>query len=66
VKEVVARGISCFNVDTRLRLSFINQLAQSFEEGEQTDLRKLLGGAREAVKNAVKEKMTLFGSGGKM
>ncbi len=62
VLEVIKRGVSCFNVDTNTRLAFINQLERSLKEGDQTDLRKLLGGAKDAVKAAVKHKMELFGS----
>lgn len=66
VKEVIERGVSCFNVDTSLRLAFINQLQRSFKEGDQTDLRKLLGGAKDAVKEAVRHKIDLFGSAKKI
>jgi len=67
VREVVARGINCFNVDTATRISFVNSLTKSLHEQGQLsfDLRKLMGGAREAVKNTVKEKMKSFGSDGK-
>lgn len=65
VKEVIKRGVSCFNVDTSIRLSFIGQLRQSLETSEETDLRKLLGASKDAVKKTVKEKMEFFGSVGK-
>jgi len=67
VKEVIARGICCFNVDTAIRLAFVNNLVKSVgERGDLAfDVRKLLGGAREAVKNTVKEKISYFGSAGK-
>ncbi|HBI33547.1 MAG TPA: tagatose-bisphosphate aldolase [Candidatus Moranbacteria bacterium] len=68
VKEVIARGICCFNVDTATRISFVNSLTKSLHEQGQLsfDLRKLMGGAREAVKNTVKEKIKYFGSDGKI
>jgi len=67
VKEVIARGISCFNVDTATRLAFINNLVKVIREQNDVsfDLRKLLGGAREAVKETVKQKIKYFGSDGK-
>jgi ketose-bisphosphate aldolase len=65
VKEVIARGISCFNVDTATRLAFISRLVQSLKDGDQTDLRKLMGEAKDAVKKAVMHKIDLFGSAGK-
>ncbi|MDD5083819.1 MAG: class II fructose-bisphosphate aldolase [Candidatus Moranbacteria bacterium] len=65
VTEVINRGVSCFNVDTSTRLAFIGQLRQSLENGDETDLRKLLAASKDAVKKTVKEKMTYFGSAGK-
>jgi fructose-bisphosphate aldolase class II len=67
VKEVISRGISCFNVDTAIRLAFVNNLVKAVKEQDNIsfDLRKLLGDAREAVKQAVKEKIKIFGSDGK-
>lgn len=67
VKEVVARGISCFNVDTATRLAFVNSLVKAVREQNEIsfDIRKLLGDAREAVKETVKQKIKSFGSDGK-
>lgn len=67
VKEVIRRGVCCFNVDTATRLAFVSSLIKSVrEQGEVSfDLRKLLGGAREAVKDTVKLKIKYFGSAGK-
>jgi len=67
VAEVIKRGISAFNVDTALRIAFVNNLINSTKNQGETsfDVRKLLGGAREAVKEEVKKKMKIFGSDGK-
>ncbi|HAV11678.1 MAG TPA: tagatose-bisphosphate aldolase, partial [Candidatus Moranbacteria bacterium] len=67
VKEVVSRGISCFNVDTATRLAFVNSLVKAVREQNEIsfDVRKLLGDAREAVKETVKQKIKSFGSDGK-
>ncbi|NCQ06336.1 MAG: class II fructose-bisphosphate aldolase, partial [Candidatus Moranbacteria bacterium] len=62
VKEVIARGVSCFNVDTALRLAFIGGLREALQAEEETDLRKILTKAKEHTKDAVKEKMLMFGS----
>jgi fructose-bisphosphate aldolase class II len=63
VAEVIKRGISCFNVDTAIRMAFVGSIVNTIkEEDTNFDLRKLLGDAREAVKEAVKQKMTYFGS----
>lgn len=66
VSAVIARGVSCFNVDTSIRLSFIGQLRQSLENGDETDLRKLLSLSKDAVRKTVREKMEYFGSAGKV
>jgi len=67
VKEVIKRGINCFNVDTSIRMSFINSLIKTIrEQGDMSfDIRKVLGKARNEVKEAVKEKIKIFGSAGK-
>ena len=67
VKKVIDRGISCFNVDTASRLAFVNNLAAAVKNKNDVsfDVRKLLGNARDAVKETVKNKIKLFGSDGK-
>ena len=67
VTEAIKNGVSCFNVDTAIRIAFVNNLINSVNsQGELGfDLRKLLGGARDAVKETVKYKIKLFGSDGK-
>ncbi|TAK95516.1 class II fructose-bisphosphate aldolase [Patescibacteria group bacterium] len=67
VSEVIKRGITCFNVDTAVRVAFINSLikASKTQEGISFDIRKSLGSAREAVKDVVKSKIKIFGSDGK-
>lgn len=68
VQEVIKRGVVCFNIDTSLRLAFINNLINAVrnQEGNIFDIRKLLSNASEAVKEAVQEKIKIFGSDGKM
>jgi fructose/tagatose bisphosphate aldolase len=65
VAEVIKRGISCFNVDTAVRVAFISGLREALSSEEETDLRKVMGSARSYAANAVKEKMLAFGSAGK-
>lgn len=65
VKEVVNRGISCFNIDTALRLAFIGGLREALHAEEETDLRKVLIQAKEYTKETIKEKILAFGSAGK-
>ncbi len=65
VTEVIKRGISCFNVDTAVRMAFISGLREVLASEEETDLRKVMGSARDAASNAVKEKIIAFGSAGR-
>ena len=61
VKNAVARGIVCFNVDTDIRLAFINAIcSQTSPKCDFTDPRKALDIAREAVKHKVMEKIEMF------
>jgi ketose-bisphosphate aldolase len=62
VAEVIKRGINCFNVDTATRLAFIGGLREALQSEDETDLRKVLGKAQLAVKEAVKAKILAFGS----
>jgi fructose-bisphosphate aldolase class II len=68
VAEAIKRGVACFNVDTAIRMAFTNNLINSVRNQEDVsfDLRKLLGEAREAVKDTVKRKIKIFGSDGKV
>ncbi len=66
VSEVIKRGISCFNVDTATRIAFIGALREVLQSEDETDLRKVLGKGKDAVKEAVKGKILAFGSAGKI
>lgn len=67
VKEVVKRGVNCFNVDTATRVSFINSIIKTVRSQNEIsfDIRKLLGDAQEEVKKTVMKKMVDFCSDGK-
>lgn len=67
VAEVIQRGVVCFNVDTAIRLAFVNDLmrAAKSQTGISFDIRKTLGDARDAVKHVVQDKIKIFGSDGK-
>jgi tagatose 1,6-diphosphate aldolase GatY/KbaY len=62
VKEVIERGISCFNVDTAVRLAFIGGLRAGLESRDESDLRKVLSGGRQAAEDTIREKIRIFGS----
>lgn len=63
-EEAIKKGANCFNVDTNIRLTFINTLSSIFKGNESPgfDPRNILSQAREAVKKSVKKKIELFGS----
>lgn len=67
VAKAIEGGITCFNVDTAIRVSFINNLINTIHSHGDVpfDIRKVLGGAREAVKDAVAKRIKIFGSEGK-
>jgi fructose-bisphosphate aldolase class II len=65
VSKVIGLGVSCFNVDTAIRLSFLSQLSQTLSAGDETDIRKALGAARRSAEAAVWKKIDSFGSEGK-
>lgn len=63
VVEVIKRGIACLNVDTAIRMAFFNSIINAIRAEETSyDIRKLLGDARESVKDVVKQKIKYFGS----
>lgn len=65
VRRVIGMGVSCFNVDTSIRLAFIGAIKQHLEEHDETDIRRLLEGSKEGVSNAVKMKIRMYGGEGK-
>lgn len=67
VKEVIARGICCFNVDTATRVAFVSSIIKTVRNQNEIafDVRKILGDAQEEVKKTVKQKMEDFCSNGK-
>ncbi|QQS60909.1 MAG: class II fructose-bisphosphate aldolase [Candidatus Moraniibacteriota bacterium] len=62
VHEVVSRGVSCFNVDTNSRVAFAGSLSRAFQKEIKlnTDLRQILGDARDTMQEAVEKKMRMF------
>ncbi|MFC1613399.1 ketose-bisphosphate aldolase [Patescibacteria group bacterium] len=66
IKQSLKEGIRIINVGTRLRMEFTQALRNFFANNyEEQDPRKILIHSVSAVKEAVKEKMELFGSAGK-
>lgn len=66
LKEAISRGICKVNIDTDLRAAFTNAAKDFIEKNpDNIDPRKILGPAREAMRETIKEKMEVFGSVGK-
>lgn len=64
IESAVTGGISCFNVDTDVRLAFMHELCRTID-GDKctiTDPRKVMDPVRNAVKKKVVEKINIFGS----
>jgi fructose-bisphosphate aldolase class II len=66
VKRAISLGITKINIDTDLRLAFTATVREVLaNQPKEFDPRKILGPAKEAMKEVVKAKMRLFGSSGK-
>jgi fructose-bisphosphate aldolase class II len=64
--EAISRGINKINIDTDLRLAFMASVREFFAENPSIfDPRKILGPAKAAVKDQMRKKIDLFGSGGR-
>jgi len=65
-REAISRGINKVNIDTDLRLKWTAVIRKQLaEKPSEFDPRKLLGPARDAVREVIKEKIMLLGSAGK-
>lgn len=65
-KEAIKLGINKINIDTDLRLGWLGTVRELLATNKKNiDPRKILGPARDTVKEIIKEKMKLFGSAGK-
>lgn len=66
VQKATGLGITKVNIDTNLREAFVNKMrAVMAEKPNEIDPRKILGPAREVLKEVVKQKIRIFGSNGK-
>jgi fructose-bisphosphate aldolase class II len=70
IKKAISLGVSKINVNTECQLTFAAATRKYIEEGKDLagkgfDPRKLLAPGFEAIKETVREKIRLFGSGGK-
>jgi fructose-bisphosphate aldolase class II len=66
IKKAISLGIAKINIDTDLRLAFTATIREILANSpREFDPRKILGPAKEAMKEVVKGKMRLFGSSSK-
>jgi fructose-bisphosphate aldolase class II len=66
LRRAISLGIAKVNIDTDLRLAFTATVREVLATSPgEFDPRKILGPAREAMKEVVREKMRLFGSSGR-
>jgi len=66
IRRAISLGIAKINIDTDLRLALMASIREVLAtQPKEFDPRKILGPAREAIRNVVKAKMELFGSAGK-
>ena len=67
VKKGIAAGICKINIDTRIRMKFTEKIGEIIKKNPQEiDPRKILGPAKEAVKEIIRDRMRVFGSSGKV
>ncbi|MCL2099031.1 MAG: class II fructose-1,6-bisphosphate aldolase [Oscillospiraceae bacterium] len=70
IKKAISLGVAKINVNTECQLTFAAATRKYIEDGKDKqskgfDPRKLLAPGFEAIKETVREKITLFGSAGK-
>jgi fructose-bisphosphate aldolase class II len=65
IRKAISLGIAKINIDTDLRLAFTATVREVLANSpKEFDPRKILGPAKDAMKQVIKGKMQLFGSSG--
>ncbi len=66
VREAIRLGVRKVNIDTNIREAFVDRCRQIVADSpDEIDPRKILGPAREAAVELIREKIRVFGSSGK-
>ncbi|MBO8137810.1 MAG: class II fructose-1,6-bisphosphate aldolase [Desulfotomaculum sp.] len=66
IKKAISLGVRKVNIDTNIREAFTNTMRKILDEKpNEIDPRKVLGPAREAAVEIIREKIRVFGSSGK-
>lgn len=65
VRQAIQLGICKVNIDTNIREAFVGEMRRILKEKpDEIDPRKILGPARHATVNIIREKIRVFGSSG--
>jgi len=66
IKEAISYGVNKINIDTDMRLAFTSAVREVlYTKPTDFDPRKVVGPARDSIREVVRGKMQLFGSSGK-
>jgi len=66
IREAISLGVGKINIDTNIREAFVNRVREVIAaKPDEIDPRQILGPAREACIDIIREKIRLFGSSGK-
>ncbi len=66
IKKGIAAGICKINIDTRIRMKFTEKMREIIKTNtEEIDPRKILGPAKEAAKEIIRDRIIVFGCNGK-
>lgn len=66
VKKGIANGICKINIDTRIRMAFVHKIKEVMDaDPKEIDPRNILGPAKKAAKEIVRDRMRVFGCNGK-
>jgi fructose-bisphosphate aldolase class II len=66
VKKGIAAGICKINIDTRIRMKFTEKIREIIKANpEEIDPRKILGPAKDAAKEIIRDRIKVFGCNGK-
>ncbi|ABB14071.1 MULTISPECIES: class II fructose-1,6-bisphosphate aldolase [Carboxydothermus] len=66
IKKAISLGVAKVNIDTNIREAFVGKMREVLEKNpDEIDPRKILGPAREAAIEIIREKIRVFGSSNK-
>ena len=66
IRKAISLGVRKVNIDTNIREVFVGKIREELErDKKEIDPRKIMGPAKEAAVELIREKIRLFGSSGK-